>query len=324
MTESEIPREAKSGKPLILRPGKTKPEPYLRASSAYKLIEDAYGLTMWKINRVGYMVATDERLREEWAKLDPDDKSNFWPLKDLQDKTLNRWRGQTGGGGTKAAARGTRFHAITDKSDTLDVFDVPEEWADDLQIYNEALERAGISIIASERFVVDDELGFGGTLDKLLHTDLLTPDGEPAGNVVGDLKTGKIKDKDLEFGMQMAVYANSVFYSAADGSRTPLPNVNKKWALLIHVPLGKNEVTLVWVDIERCYEAVKAGIAVKNARAMKGLSTVAMVITGPTLAEKVEAAASKEEINMLYKLNKAAWDDEIKAIVERKRQEWDG
>jgi hypothetical protein len=312
-----VQREAGSTRPMITRPGSKKAEPYLRASEIHKLIEDKYGLNIWQQDRIGYMVATNDALRAEWAATDVEEKGQaFWDRKNLRERTI---RAYTAGKSynRQAAAQGTRFHSITDKHDQGALFELDQDYADDLGVYTHALGQAGLRIIASERFVVQDELGIAGTFDKLIDTDLLTPDGMPAnlgGPVIADLKTGKIKA--LEFGMQMSVYANSRYYE--NGERSDL-DANREWGLIIHLPLGSNQVELLWINLRECYEMVKAAIIVKEGRKPKVVS--AMVIPGPTLAQKIEFAPTKLALVQLYKSNSVEWTDELNELAQKRSDE---
>jgi hypothetical protein len=312
-----VRREKGSTRPMILRPGKTKEEPYLRASEVAKLVEDKYGLNIWQQDRLAYMVATNESLRQEWASVDVEEKGQaFWDRKNLRERTI---RAYTAGKSydRAAASKGTRFHSITDKSDQGALFDLDEDYADDLDVYKHALEKAGMRVIASERFVVNDDLGIAGSFDKLIDaSELITPDGTQAGPYIADLKTGKVKGKELDFGMQMAVYANSVYYD--NGERTPF-DVNKQWGLIIHLPLGSNQVELLWVNLQQCFEVVKAAIVVKELRAPKLVS--AMVIPGPTLADKIASAPTKRALVMLYKANTSEWNDELSELAQKRSDE---
>ena len=308
-----VKREKGSTRPMIVRPGKSKEEPYLRASEVHKLIEDRYGLNIWQQDRIAYVVATNANLREEWANTDVEAKGqSFWERKELRERTIRAYT-QGRSWDRAAASKGTRFHSITDKSDQGALFDIDEDYADDLDVYNHALVKAGLNIVASEQFVVQDELGIAGTFDKLIATDLPTPDGMPAGNVIADLKTGKVKGKELEFGMQMAVYANSVYYD--NGVRNEFV-VNTKWGMIIHLPLGSNQVELIWVNLEQCYEMVKAAIVVKEGRKPQVVS--AMVIPGPTLEDKIRTAKSKAILVQLYKLNSDLWTDELTVLANER------
>ena len=311
-----VTREAGSNRPMIIRPGKKKEEPYLRASEVHRLVEDKYGLNIWQQDRIGKVVATNEALRREWEAVDVEAKGQtFWERKALREKTI---RAYTAGRSwnREAAANGTRFHSVTDKHDSGVLFELDSEFADDLDVYKHVLEKAGLIIVASEQFVVQDELGIAGTFDKLVYTELLTPDGEPAGNVIADLKTGKVKGKELDFGMQMAVYANSVYYD--NGVRNEFV-VNNKWGLIIHLPLGSNQAELFWIDLVQCYEVVKAAIIVKEQRAPKMIS--AMVIPGPTLEDKISSAATKRDLVRIYNDNKGIWNDDLNAAAQKRSDE---
>jgi hypothetical protein len=312
---ADILREKGSTRPMILRPGKKKAEPYMRASEVAKLVQDTYGLNIWQQDRLAYVVATDEHYRALWAATDPEEKGQaFWDRKELRERTI---RSYTAGKSydRKAAAKGTRFHSITDKSDSGDLFDLDEDYADDLAVYQNVLSAVG-EVVASERFVVNDELGIGGTFDKLIAPRIPDPDGNDRFPVIADLKTGKVDKKELEFGMQMAVYANSVFYT--DGERENFL-VNRKWAMIIHLPLGSNQATILWVDIAACFDVVKAAILIKEGRKPRVVS--AMTIAGPTLEEKIASAPTKLVLKQLYHSNRAEWTDELTTLAQHRSDE---
>jgi len=315
---TDVQREKGSSRPMILRPGKKRAEPYLRASEVSKLAVDSYGLNIWQQDRIGAVVARDEKIRQEWLAVDPEEKGEaFWKRKALREKTIRAWTaGKSYNRG--AGVAGTKFHAVTDHHDSDTLFDVSDEFADDLAVYQNVLSQVG-TVLATEAFVVNHELGIGGSLDKLIQSDLLTPDGEVAGVVVADLKTGKVDKKELEFGMQMAVYANSYPYdpSRPTGYSDSWFVVNRKWGMVIHLPLGSNSANVIWVDIGAAWEIVKAVITIKETR---NITTVkALTIGGPTIEDKIRNAPTKRALALIYQDHKHEWTTELKALAEARR-----
>lgn len=317
---ANVEREAKSDKPMILRPGKTKAEPYMRASSVSDLVKDTYGLNIWQQNRIGAVVARDEAIRNEWLKLDPDEKGTFYDFKALREKTIRKWQGGRSYN-RGAGVAGTRFHSVTDKNDTDALFAVDDEFADDLAVYKKVIAEIG-DVVASEAFVVNHEIGVGGTLDKLIALKIPNPDGE-MGVHIADLKTGKVDKKELDFGIQMAVYANSYPYdpSREDRYAESWHAVNRKWGMVIHLPLGSNRAEIIWVDIAAAWEITKAAILIKETRKLNVIR--GHFIDGPTLEDRIREAPSKRVLAQIYTDNRELWTPELKALAEARREELD-
>lgn len=153
------------------------------------------------------------------------------------------------GEGFAKATRGTNLHALTDLVDSgqkLPDDTLPEDRAD-IEAYQAAVKEAGLKPIAQEMFVVNDEFGIAGTLDRVW--SYKRPGAARAVRVIGDLKTGGI-----EFGtkipMQLAAYAGGVPYlRGIEGHRGPRQTVSKALGLLIHLPQGKGVCAIYEVDL---------------------------------------------------------------------------
>jgi hypothetical protein len=119
-----------------------------------------------------------------------------------------------------------------------------------------------------ERIVVNHELSIAGTFDRLV-----TVDGWPRP-LIADLKTGA--NLDFTWGaiaVQLACYANADhLYDQVKDRTTPMPEVDRDWALVIHLPAGKADCTLHLVDIRAGWEAAKLCAAVRDWRKRKNLA----------------------------------------------------
>ena len=69
---------------------------------------------------------------------------------------------------------------------------------------------------------------------------------------IGDLKTGKKLDYSLPgYSIQLAIYADGCFYDVDTDVRSPFPDgLHTGWGILVHLPAGQAEATLLWVDLE--------------------------------------------------------------------------
>jgi hypothetical protein len=80
--------------------------------------------------------------------------------------------------------------------------------------------------------------------------------------MIGDLKTGA----DLSYSwrsiaVQLAVYANAEWvYDPATDTRTPMPEVEKRIGVIVHLPAGENRCQLYTIDIAQGYEAAERSL----------------------------------------------------------------
>lgn len=142
----------------------------------------------------------------------------------------------------------------------------PPPWDDDLEAYRKALADAGVEV--SPRWVevplVCDEIKCAGTTDRLVRVN--------GRYHIADLKTGGYLAWD-EYAIQLAVYARSVPYNLESGERRKWPKpVDLERGLVIHLPAGKAECTLYWVDIAAGWEAAQYATWVREWRKRKDLS----------------------------------------------------
>ncbi len=116
----------------------------------------------------------------------------------------------------------------------------------------------------NEQFVVNDEARCAGTLDRAYY------DSVTGKTYIGDTKTGSVEFSGLKFAMQLAIYARSQIYEwnadTEEWDRKPLPDIDLSRAILTHLPKGKGECTLYWVNIEKGWEAVKFALDLRELR----------------------------------------------------------
>ena len=132
------------------------------------------------------------------------------------------------------------------------------------------MKELGLSVVPGwiERILVNPECGVAGTCDRaVMRKGWKLPR-------IADVKTGKsVHFSELEHSIQQAMYANATHYWDAErGELVPCPPLDKKSALIIHLPAGKATCEVHELDIEAGYEAAMLAVEVKEWRGRRGLS----------------------------------------------------
>lgn len=188
----------------------------------------------------------------------------------ILDEVIQRAKDRAGG--TQKANWGTAFHRYAETDDPLG--EPPLDMVGDLEAFRKALRKAGIQILDTEVFVVNEELGAAGSFDYLLSVpwrELL---------VIGDSKTGrKSLDKDE---IQLAGYAGSVIYDRDTDERRTFAEVygmevDQEYGLTIRTAAMSGETELYPLDLTSGHESAKLAAAVhaRNSRVQKYYRKVA-------------------------------------------------
>lgn len=306
-------------RPLIVPPGGGKATAYTRVTTYIGCLDDRRALEKWLQRQValGLSVRKDLQLA---VIAHQDDKRELDRVCEQASEAAK----------SKAAATvGTALHALTEQCDagTLDLATVPEEYRPDLVAYRATMDDAGIKVLASEQFGVHDGLRVAGTWDRCIEID--------GRCYIADVKTS---NADLSYtiptaSMQMAVYSRCSLYDPATHARIELDGINQDRALIIHLPSGKGECTLHWVDTAAGWEAVQLAGQVRAWRARgKNLATdffeervaaefAALPDPAPVdLASAIATAATEYELRTLWAHNIPAWTRaHTKAATARKQ-----
>lgn len=245
----DIPRD-RWGRPLIAPADGGKPVPYTRVSTLAKTLDDKTALTKWKQRQVVIGLGVRPDLVAVAGAIKNDDRK----LDELVETAM------TAAESERAANIGTALHAMSEAVDAdtpLDHF--PAEFRDDLAAYKAALD--GIHMVASEMFVVTDEVQAAGTFDRLVRL----PDGRV---LVADLKTGKHEPKyPHAAATQMAVYSRGHLYDPDKGRVGHLPQlgIDQAHGLLIHLPAGTGRCDLYLLDLHVGWALAQTAVAVRHA-----------------------------------------------------------
>lgn len=251
MSNVEVPRD-RYGRPLIIPPGGGKPVPYKRASSFGKALDDMSGLMLWKQRLTVQGIARDPSLQLK-ATLAGEDKRALNAVVDEAFKAA---------GGERKADIGTSLHALTEQYDRgIPIHSVPAAYEADLEAY--ARVTRDFEWLEIEQFVVNDLLKAAGTPDRIANFQ--------GDTYVVDLKTGSI-DFPHGYAVQLAIYAHSLGYDPATGQRRELPQVNRSWGILIHLPAGSGECSLHAIDLNGGIKAAALAVQVDQWRKRKNLT----------------------------------------------------
>lgn len=281
-TDEEFPKRDHWQRPLLVPLKGGEREPFTRMSTLADMIADNTALSVWQKwllaqglayrEDIAAMVAALPALND--AKIHKSFLSKEQRLQDKDTKAkLNSYIDMAleAAGCHYKANQGTARHGFIEQGDTACA---PEAVKADVETCLERFQRDGIEILASEVFVVNDELQCAGSFDHLAYVPALS------GVAIIDIKTGSVDGKGLAFATQIAGYANSVVYDPYTDQRTPLESltggqlVNRREGLIVHVPLGGTRTDLYRVNLTMGLRSARLAVQVRNARKAPGFMSL--------------------------------------------------
>jgi hypothetical protein len=329
------------GSPLILQADGTTIA-YTRASSLGAYLTDDRFVLMWKLRMLAKALGLRPDLADK-AAIEPYTTGFAEPeqaIKSASGKRLDALIEQALDHVliNERADRGTVVHAVTEQD--YEGY-VPHTVITELAAFNEWMAINNVRRVGSEIFVVNDDLRVAGTFDHLLWH-------EHYGLIIGDTKNGR-NTNALGFGCQFANYGRSFVYDSETGERTSLPDyvkreygfdpgpVNQKWALLLSLKAAENggygELKVSEVDIEWGYEKCELAAAVRDSRKQetgkvlqsKILKHVkgkkAKDLAQAALLARLGAAASRDELKVIWKHYQPIWNDALTEASKARVQE---
>ncbi len=304
------------GRYLIPHPETGKKQAWTRATTMAKSISDTYALQKWgeRMTAKGLMSRADLRAMVAATPLTDKDKLNAL----CEDA-------KTAAGSKDSANHGSAMHAFTETLDRGQADDafwsaLEDQQRADLAAYAKALEAEGITILPQfiERTVVLTDPEVVGTFDRIVRM----PDGTLR---IVDLKTGQNLDYGWnEIAIQLAIYANAgTVYDWRTRKHLPMPDVDRKLGLVIHLPVGTGECTTYDVDLTEGWAGLLLCAEVRGWRKKRNLArmrtrTVAAREVPVTPLDRVRAAGSRGELAALWDEFHPAglWSAELAAAAQ--------
>jgi len=289
------------GRPMILQPGTGELKAYTRCTTFVGALEDQYNLMAWKQRQTvaGICQRKDLYLRASSLGSCPDEAGAAKTWKAQMNEVCES--AMEASGSSSAATTGTALHAFTEDLDRGKSIHVPTEFQAHIDNYKQAT--AAFIPVMIEAFLVQDEYQIGGTTDRIIRID-----GRD-GLFIADLKTGTVEDAfSHKFAMQLAVYANSVLYDPATGTRTPIEGINREVGYVIHLDAKTGKCLVKEIDIRAGWDAVELASRVRMWRSRKGLLRSASFLTYAQLIEKAPDRATLEWLWADAKKH-GRWDD---------------
>ena len=245
------------GQYSIVPDGEKKAVLHQRVSNFKKPLADTYNLERWDRRCIAQGLVASPGLQALAASTPHDDKGAWDEICDKARQAVKA---------SDKADGGTGRHTMTervDRGEPIDAF--PEPYRSELAAYVETLDAAGMSILEIEQYVVLPEWLVAGRFDRLV--------GFGSRPMIADIKTGSLDFGMGEIAVQLACYANAAtIYDPTTCKHRPMPDVDKETGLVIHLPAGKAECTLHFVDIKAGWEAAHHAQWVKQWRKRRDLS----------------------------------------------------
>lgn len=213
-------------------------QPFTRATTIAKMLDNPGGLEIWKQRKAAKGVASSPALTARAAVTPLDDKAAWREILAQADVKS---------GGDEKRDLGSAFHTfhehVADMTDE-EYAAVPHELRVTYERYRAELERLGIEEVLTEVTVANTEIGVAGKLDAIFRL----ADGRL---VIGDRKSGRITEYPHAACVQLATYANANVMITWDANgatiRHEMPEVDKTIALVVDITIGGENTAAVHV-----------------------------------------------------------------------------
>lgn len=316
-----------------------------RASSLGDALENKYLIHRWDMRNLAFALSRRPDLVLQLAAIpDIEEKANKNEVHDVVKVALDF------AGGTAAATSGSAIHRLSERLDAgEDLSYLPEAVLNALAVYRRLM--SIVRIVASETFVVCDELGTAGTYDRVVEllndTEVRWRDAHGVEQVtvlaagtrlILDLKTSATA---MYFGAvyacQEAVYGYGVPYTHEDGRGTWPDGLapSREWGLLLHLPIDSLEdAGFYWVDLRQGYDLAIQAAAHREAMKAKDLfwpTNLDPIPARPTPVETIETAEDADEVpvtdcsvqhELLELIHNAGGPDELDALWAAHQKDW--
>lgn len=252
---NEIPRD-NWGRPKIVQPN-GKLVPYRRVTKFISVLDDTYNLELWMMRMVALGMGQRDDLVLAAASL-TDQQADKQALNNVAKQAKEHAMASS------KATKGTALHKLCERLDRgHEIGSVPAPFDQDLAAYVKTRDHYGLKFGHIETMRVFDPWKVAGTPDRT---------GCYKGKwYIIDIKTGDITWGEREIAMQLGLYAHSTPYTADLGRHDDIPAVDRKKAIVIHLPAGQAKCELHWIDIELGWAGCQVAKQVWDWRQHKGL-----------------------------------------------------
>jgi hypothetical protein len=236
------------GRPMIEPPGGGKAVGYTRVSTLAKVLDDKTALMRWKQRQTALGLGLRPDLASMAAACEGDNRK----LDEVVEQAMTAAQSE------KAANIGTTLHLLTEMIDKGGEPNNLHGHMDDLRAYQNAM--APIEVLASEIFIVCDEVQAAGTFDRLVRL----PDGR---TMVADIKTGQHEPRYPHAAtIQISIYAHGNLYDPDKGRTGLLADlgVEQDTGLLIHLPANQGRCELYLLDLSVGWQLARTAVAVRD------------------------------------------------------------
>jgi len=211
---------------------------WTRATTFAATLAESYGLRIWEQRQVVWGLSRrPDLLTLASTIVGPEDKKALGAIVDSAHEAA----------GTQAKANmGTAIHeaiASVERSGSWE--HVPDALRGDVDGYFRELAKRRIQVVPEfiERTCIIPAFKVAGTFDNIVRC----PDGQYR---ILDKKTGNLDYAEIEFAVQMALYANATALRNYDNhTYEPMPEVAKDYAIIAHVVPGSGRTTLHRINI---------------------------------------------------------------------------
>lgn len=326
--EPDFEREKRFGRPMIVPEYGGNPTPYTRCTTYVGCLEDTFNLSQWQQRMVARGLALRNDLLLAVASTPDSDKRR---LDELTQEARDA------AGASSKATIGTALHEMSELVDRGESIEhLPPNVKRSLQAYREGTSE--LTVLGIERKLVLDDLKIAGTCDRIVDFE--------GKRYIADIKTGSVDFGGLKIAMQLAVYANSRLYDVKTHQRSKLPDVDRKRAIVIHLPSDpapdEAPCRLLWADIEQGWQAVQTATTVrewrtKSRRMLTQITSVSPMLPEPEPVEQtqstaqpreatprdvlnaVASAASTDELASLWRAHRAIWNPELTQLAAARK-----
>lgn len=254
------PRRDQWGRYLLPHPETGVEQAWTRATTIANTLADRWALEQWGNRNIVRGIGLRPDLYALASSATDDDR-------ELLQKIVEQ--AQEAAHASSSANLGTALHRLTERVDTGDLLDVPDQWRGDVDAYCSTLADHSVKILPElvERIAVIPQVGVAGTFDRIVSID--------GQLMIADLKTGKnaIRYGMGEIAAQLALYSRAThMWEPLRPTWNEMPDVSQEQALVIHLPVGEASCELHLVDITLGWFAVELALQVRDWRSRQDLS----------------------------------------------------